>query len=118
MALGTPSESPAVVVKEIDLTESSAWWLAAACGLSLVAHGWAGWVWHWLLQAWRLPLGGLWAIRVYLFTNVAKYLPGNIWHFFGRVRAVQGAGSPLGKSLASAAAPSGHSGFLPCGLLP
>lgn len=88
-------------VRAINLTVQSWRWLALAWALSLAAHCWTGWVWHWLLQAWGLPLGGLWAMRVYLFTNVAKYLPGNIWHFYGRVRAVQKAGGPLGKALAS-----------------
>lgn len=88
-------------VQAIELTENSWRYLAVAWGLSLLAHCWAGWVWHWLLRAWGLPYGGLWAMRVYLFTNVAKYLPGNIWHFYGRVRAVQKAGGSFGKAIAS-----------------
>ncbi len=88
-------------VMAIDLTAISWRYLALAWLMSLLAHSWAGWVWHWLLQAWGLPLSGLWAVRVYLFTNVAKYLPGNIWHFFGRVRAVQQSGGPFGKAIAS-----------------
>ncbi len=91
-------------VTAIELTESSWGWLGLAWAISLLAHGWAGWVWHWLLQAWDLPLGGLWAVRVYLFTNVAKYLPGNIWHFYGRVRAVRKAGGGLGRAIASVVA--------------
>ncbi len=88
-------------VTEINLTALNPWGLVIAGVLSLVAHCWAGWVWHWLLQALHIPLSGLWAMRVYLFTNVAKYLPGNIWHFYGRVRVVQDADSTLGESLAS-----------------
>ena len=91
-------------VTAIELTEASWGWLGLAWAISLLAHGWAGWVWHWLLQAWDLPLGGPWAIRVYLFTNVAKYLPGNIWHFYGRVRAVRQAGGGLGRAIASVVA--------------
>ena len=88
----------------IKLTQASWGWLGLAWAISLLAHGWAGWVWHWLLQAWDLPLGGPWAIRMYLFTNVAKYLPGNIWHFYGRVQAVRQAGGGLGRAIASVVA--------------
>lgn len=91
-------------VMAIDLTPMSWRYLALAWLLSLLAHSWAGWVWHWLLRAWGLPLGGLWAVRVYLFTNVAKYLPGNIWHFYGRVRAVRRAGGSFGQAIASVVA--------------
>ena len=91
-------------VTAIELTEASWIWLGLAWAISLIAHGWAGWVWHWFLQACDLPLGGLWAMRVYLLTNVAKYLPGNIWHFYGRVRAVRQAGGGVGRAIISVVA--------------
>ena len=91
-------------IRHVQLREQSEYWLALACGVTLAAHCWAGWVWHWLLQDWGLSLSGLWAVRVYLLTNVAKYLPGNVWHFVGRVRAVQKAGGGLGRSLVSVVA--------------
>jgi len=31
----------------------------------------------------------LWSIQTYLITNIGKYLPGNVWHFYGRIRAAQ-----------------------------
>ncbi len=72
-----------------------------ALGFTLGAHSWAGWVWQLTLQqlGYRVPV--LWAIRVYLKTNSAKYLPGNIWHFYGRVRAVQRTGASLGLGVVS-----------------
>ena len=91
-------------VQEITLTSTSLQWLVLAWVISLLAHSWAGWVWHWLFEAWSLPMGGAWAMRVYLFTNVAKYLPGNFWHFYGRVRAVQNRGGRLGQAVASVVA--------------
>ncbi|MGD1905067.1 MAG: hypothetical protein ACFB0C_03635 [Leptolyngbyaceae cyanobacterium] len=35
-------------------------------------------------------------ISTYLKTNIAKYLPGNVWHFVGRVRALQNQGASTG----------------------
>ncbi len=40
--------------------------------------------------------GNLDGIRIYLLTNIAKYLPGNIWHFYGRITAVTKRGGALG----------------------
>ena len=91
-------------IRQLALRANGGKWLALGCAMTLVAHCWAGWVWHWLLQDWGLRLGGLWAVRVYLLTNVAKYLPGNVWHFVGRVRAVQNAGGALGQSVVSVVA--------------
>ena len=79
---------------------SSAWyWFAAAFVVTLAAHVWSGWVWHWILALFHQPQTGWWSTPVYLKTNVAKYLPGNVWHFFGRVRALQKVGAPTGTAV-------------------
>jgi len=70
--------------------------LAIALLVTLLAHIWSGWVWTWILQAFKQPVGQRWALQVYLKTNVAKYLPGNVWHFYGRISAVRGAGGSMG----------------------
>jgi uncharacterized membrane protein YbhN (UPF0104 family) len=40
-------------------------------------------------------------LPVYLKTNVAKYIPGNVWHYYGRVWAVTNAGGSLGAATIS-----------------
>ncbi|MBE9048389.1 flippase-like domain-containing protein [Pleurocapsales cyanobacterium LEGE 10410] len=67
--------------------------LAIALTITICAHVWAGWVWTWILAIFQQPLGVKEGIRVYLVTNIAKYSPGNIWHFYGRITAVARNGS-------------------------
>lgn len=76
-------------------------YLAIALGITLLAHLWSGWVWGWILQLFNQSVSGGWSLRVYLKTNLAKYLPGNIWHFYGRVMAAKSIGIPLGAATLS-----------------
>ncbi|NJL99816.1 MAG: UPF0104 family protein [Synechococcaceae cyanobacterium SM2_3_2] len=96
-------------LRQVDLSQQ---WgsLLGALGLTLAAHLWGGWVWGWILTLCgavtneataQLPMSCLWSLRVYLQTNVAKYLPGNVWHFVGRVRAGQQHGIPVGVGILS-----------------
>ncbi len=62
--------------------------LAIALTITIMAHVWSGWVWTWILAIFKQPLGVKEGIRVYLLTNIAKYSPGNIWHFYGRITTV------------------------------
>ena len=75
--------------------------LAIALLVTLLAHVWTGWVWGWILRELNQPAAGGWATRTYLKTNVAKYLPGNVWHLYGRVQAAQTAGFTLGAATLS-----------------
>ncbi len=63
--------------------------------LNIIAHTFSAWVWTWILAIFQTKLQGLKAIKIYLITNISKYLPGNIWHFFGRVKAIQDEGDNL-----------------------
>jgi glycosyltransferase 2 family protein len=85
-------------------------WLVLAVGLllSLIAHCWAGANWALILrlvqpvnvqQSQFVSL--FWGVRVYLTTNLAKYLPGNVWHFYGRFNACRDRQIPAGQALLS-----------------
>src|SRR6476646_551092 len=83
--------------------EATGWiYLAIALGVTLLAHIWSGWVWGWILRELNQPVNDFWAIAVYLRTNIAKYLPGNIWHYYGRTQAATAAGISLGAATLSA----------------
>lgn len=68
--------------------------LAIATGITLLAHIWAGWIWTWILKELNQPIESFVFIQVYLKTNIAKYLPGNVWHHYGRIVAAKNANIP------------------------
>ncbi|MBW4427032.1 MAG: flippase-like domain-containing protein [Nostoc desertorum CM1-VF14] len=75
--------------------------IAIATGVTLLAHTWAGWIWTWILQELNQPVSSPQFIQVYLKTNIAKYLPGNIWHHYGRIVAAKNANISAGAATLS-----------------
>ena len=69
--------------------------LCIATGVTLLAHIWGGWIWTWILHDLNQPVPPVEFIQVYLKTNIAKYLPGNIWHHYGRIMAAKNAQIPV-----------------------
>ncbi|MEM0980603.1 MAG: YbhN family protein [Cyanobacteria bacterium P01_H01_bin.58] len=70
--------------------------LLIALGITLLAHIWSGWVWHWIIRLLNIQVAGSWSVITYLKTNIGKYLPGNVWHFLGRIQALRSQGAPVG----------------------
>lgn len=82
--------------------KSTGWvYLGSALAVTLLAHIWTGWVWGWILQFLNYRVKGTWAISVYLKTNIAKYVPGNVWHYYGRIKSATAAGIPTSISTLS-----------------
>jgi glycosyltransferase 2 family protein len=69
--------------------------LSIATGITLFSHIWTGWVWGWILQDLGQPISCVWATQAYLKTNIAKYLPSNLLHLYGRAIAAKDQGVPL-----------------------
>ncbi|ERN42332.1 putative integral membrane protein [Rubidibacter lacunae KORDI 51-2] len=86
-------------VAGIELNARLFGWSAIAFLITLLAHVWSGVVWLWILRFCRQPAEIGWVLRVYLQTNIAKYVPGNVWHFYGRIWAVKSAGAPMDVAL-------------------
>lgn len=82
----------------ISLRLDGAGWacLAIALGITLSAHICAGWVWSQTLRRdFQQSVDSGHLMQAYLQTNIAKYLPGNIWHYYGRINAATAAGASL-----------------------
>lgn len=79
-------------VRQLQLQPGAGRSLLGAALITMGAQGWSGYVWQRILVAFHQPFRPVVAIAVYLHTNLGKYLPGNIWHFYGRIVAVQRAG--------------------------
>jgi glycosyltransferase 2 family protein len=77
--------------------------LTIALLCSLLAHGLAGAIWADILRLLQpqAQIANSWGIRTYLTTNLAKYLPGNVWHFYGRFNACKARQIPAGDALLS-----------------
>ncbi|TAF11052.1 MAG: UPF0104 family protein [Nostocales cyanobacterium] len=82
--------------------DAAAWAvLSIATGLTLLAHIWSGWIWTWVLQELNQSVSASEFIQVYLKTNIAKYLPGNVWHYYGRILAAKNANVSVGAATLS-----------------
>ncbi len=88
-------------VKTIQIHSSQWLVLAVAFVLTFIAYIWSGWVWYLILRYFHQPAQPNWVLPVHLKTNIAKYLPGNVWHFYGRIWAMKDAGSSLGAATLS-----------------
>lgn len=73
--------------------------LIVATGITLLSHIWSGWVWHWTLRTLEVAVADTWSVIIYLKTNIAKYLPGNVWHFVGRIQALRTVGISTGAAV-------------------
>jgi glycosyltransferase 2 family protein len=82
-------------VSQVQVTEAGWACLTIATGITLFAHIWTGWVWGWILQELGQPISRTWASQIYLKTNIAKYLPSNVLHLYGRAIAAKEQGAPF-----------------------
>jgi hypothetical protein len=76
--------------------QSQAWlYGGVALGIALLAQLCAAFVWGWILEALQHPVPRRWSIVVFLKNTPAKYIPGSVWHLYGRVMAAQKKGITL-----------------------
>jgi glycosyltransferase 2 family protein len=76
--------------------QPQAWiYVSVAIVIAVCAQLWSALVWGLILELLRHPVPKRWAIITLLKNAPAKYLPGSIWHLYGRVRAAQRRGIGL-----------------------
>ncbi len=88
-------------VAAIEITKTGWVLLGLSLLVTVLAHLWSGGVWLLTLREFKQPVQNRWGLQVYLKTNLAKYLPGNVWHFYGRIMAVHQAGVSIGAATLS-----------------
>jgi hypothetical protein len=86
---------------KINLAEVSIGWLIVSTLLTLIGHVFNGIAWGAALQALGSKVSPVWSVRVYLQTNIAKYTPGKVWHFLGRILAGEKIGIRRGVTVVS-----------------
>ena len=65
--------------------------------ITFLSHVFAGFIWYFILEkTFTQKIKLFWILKVYLITNMAKYIPGNIWHFYGRINTIYKKGITLG----------------------
>ncbi|MGP0128685.1 MAG: lysylphosphatidylglycerol synthase transmembrane domain-containing protein [cyanobacterium endosymbiont of Rhopalodia musculus] len=80
---------------KITLNKKSFYLLTLAFLVTFFSHIWSALVWVKLLQMLKHPIKKTWGLKVYLTTNISKYIPGNIGHFYGRILAISQQGISL-----------------------
>ncbi|MFB2834709.1 lysylphosphatidylglycerol synthase transmembrane domain-containing protein [Floridanema evergladense] len=81
-------------IAAIRIDGSGMLFLGLGVTLSLIAFAWSGIVWHWTLGEFKQKLKPFWLVKLYLKTHIAKYLPGHVWHYCGRIWGVKQVGVP------------------------
>jgi glycosyltransferase 2 family protein len=83
-------------VSSVQITPLAWACLVFATGVTLCSHIWTGWVWGWILEELGQSVSKAGCVQIYLTTNIAKYLPSNLVHLYGRTLGATEMGVPLG----------------------
>jgi glycosyltransferase 2 family protein len=73
-----------------------AWvYLSLAMAIAIMTQLWSAVLWGWILALLKHPVPKRWAIITFLRNAPAKYIPGSVWHLYGRVMAARERGIGL-----------------------
>ncbi len=76
-------------VSQLQLQQQAWLYGGIALTVAVMAQLWAAFMWGWILEALKHPVPKRWTMVVFLKNSPAKYIPGNVWHFYGRVMAAK-----------------------------
>jgi uncharacterized membrane protein YbhN (UPF0104 family) len=88
-------------VKSLDLDRQALLYIFAALSISLLSHCWSGILWGEILSDLQYPVSWRWALVIFLRTEIAKYLPGDVWQVYGRLMAAHQLRIPVTVGIAS-----------------
>jgi glycosyltransferase 2 family protein len=88
-------------VKNLQLDQGSCIYLALALSISFLSHCWSGIAWGEILNNLKYPVPWRWAMTTFLITEPAKYLPGDVWQVYGRLKSGRKVGVPIEVSIVS-----------------
>lgn len=63
-----------------------------ALGIALIAQLWSAMLWGLILEAFEASPPRRWTIVTFLKNSPAKYIPGSVWHMYGRIMAARDKG--------------------------
>lgn len=76
-------------------------WFFAGIGLTIGSIFMLGWNWVYILDSCEMQVSRTDALALYLLTNLARYIPGGIWHFVGRTASLAKLGHKPGYVITS-----------------
>jgi hypothetical protein len=82
-------------VKNLQIQEDAWIYLGFALVISLLSHCLSGILWGEIIKNFNYPVSWRWAMATFLTTELAKYLPGDVWQVYGRLKSARKLGVPL-----------------------
>ena len=79
-------------VRSLELQDHAVLYCAIALGIAMMAQLLNAVLWGWTLSALQAPLPTRWTMVTFLKNSPAKYVPGSVWHMYGRVMAARNKG--------------------------
>jgi glycosyltransferase 2 family protein len=88
-------------VQKLEIHELGWCYAIAALVISLLSHCLSAILWGGILGNLQYKVPPLWALKVFLTTEIAKYLPGDVWQVYGRLQAARKIGIPITVAIAA-----------------
>lgn len=76
-------------VRSLQLQNHAVFYCAIALGIAMLAQLLNAVLWGWTLSALKASLPIRWTMVTFLKNSPAKYVPGSVWHMYGRVVAAR-----------------------------
>lgn len=82
-------------VSTLQLRPNAWFYLGLSIVIALITQLWSAVLWGWILALLKHPVPKRWAIITFMRNAPAKYIPGSVWHLYGRVMAAKERGIGL-----------------------